>query len=803
MFPDGIADVVVAIFERPRAEELRQETESVRKAGHYSYKNEGKSEDQVKKLPELQKAIEAKKSEWKKGLVWPTSKDREGESYREALRSNLVDKSGEHRIGGSPKEQEDFFDRVIAANPHCFWLEGCAAPTIRDHVVEFKMKIGAKPVARQPIPLSPYDDMRVEYHIAENVEQGKLRKIDTLKEGLPDWSTPVFVVDQDAKGLLGRMVCAYGPVNKELEVATFPSADPKVAFEIAAGKDHHTLVDAIWGYTQFLLGPKTRRMLIVCTRSGLYEWLRMPFGPAPAPAHMQSYVQQTFGVLRDKEQGTPYCTPLMDDICVSSATFEKHVEHLNELCAKARQRGFEFKFLKGQFNKAELELGGCVCGKHGRRAMPKKIDQLENWPEPTNCQQLNSFLCFVNYLAEYMDPDWVKHQAVLSPLRKKDADFTVWGKDPKYRNAFLEVRKGLSRSAILVHPDFEAAARPDLTGRPFENFIDASDFGWAAVLTQRPAPHAVPKIIAMIAKAFSDTQLRWSAMEREFFALWQGVTGHERLIKGFKCYCYIDHRNNLFNEALLENRRIAKKMSNWALELQAFNIVRIWIRGEANILADAPSRAPWENVLAEHLPIPQGPLREVIRTMYRRPDAFEAEVQDMVVKRKLDVGVWKGLTQACEDGDTDTVLSDYSYASSGKRRGSAQTEISGATPKFGANESVKRGSERVERWREEFGPGGVIEEAGPVYPCLPIYCLTEGSLEEALPVGEYVDLPVPVDPRDVPHSLQRITDTMGDNYVVRWPRKAAIGKACSHEPLLCLRSYLLSSMHGNNNNIHN
>ena len=105
------------------------------------------------------------------------------------------------------------------------------------------------------------------------------------------------------------MVCAYGPVNKELEVATFPSADPKVAFEIAAGKDHHTLVDAIWGYTQFLLGPKTRRMLIVCTRSGLYEWLRMPFGPAPAPAHMQSYVQQTFGVLRDKEQGTPYCTP--------------------------------------------------------------------------------------------------------------------------------------------------------------------------------------------------------------------------------------------------------------------------------------------------------------------------------------------------------------------------------------------------------------------------------------------------------------------------------------------------------------
>ena len=56
------------------------------------------------------------------------------------------------------------------------------------------------------------------------------------------------MVDQDAKGLLGRMVCAYGPVNKELEVATFPSADPQRAFEVAVGKKHHTLADAIWGY---------------------------------------------------------------------------------------------------------------------------------------------------------------------------------------------------------------------------------------------------------------------------------------------------------------------------------------------------------------------------------------------------------------------------------------------------------------------------------------------------------------------------------------------------------------------------
>ena len=127
-------------------------------------------------------------------------------------------------------------------------------------------------------------------------------------------------------------------------------------------------------------------------------------------------------------------------------------------------------------------------------------------------------------------------------------------------------------------------------------------------------------IIAVIAKGFTDVQQRWSAMERELYALWQGMVGHDRLIKGFKCYCYIDHKNNIFSDAQLDNRRRSKKMSNWALELEQFNIERMWIRGEANILADAPSRAPWEETLAQFFPIPDMPVRDLIIKLYQAPE---------------------------------------------------------------------------------------------------------------------------------------------------------------------------------------
>ena len=70
-------------------------------------------------------------------------------------------------------------------------------------------------------------------------------------------------------------------------------------------------------------------------------------------------------------------------------------------------------------------------------------------------------------------------------------------------------------------------------------------------------------------------------------------------------------------------------------------MTRVWIRGEANILADAPSRAPWEHRLAKHLPIPDGAfsdldranvqsagrMGEVCRTMLRRSSSHGLRIQ--------------------------------------------------------------------------------------------------------------------------------------------------------------------------------
>ena len=140
--------------------------------------------------------------------------------------------------------------------------------------------------------------------------------------------------------------------------------------------------------------------------------LRMPFGPAPAPPEMQSYVARRFGEIRDPKTGNPVCVPLMDDLTISSVTFSDHIRHVNQVLDTASEDHFEFKLVKGQFNQVEVEIWGCICDKRGRRPKEKQVVQLTEWPEPTTEDDVKSFLAFVNHLRKWMHPEWLVQEAV-------------------------------------------------------------------------------------------------------------------------------------------------------------------------------------------------------------------------------------------------------------------------------------------------------------------------------------------------------------------------------------------------------
>ena len=103
---------------------------------------------------------------------------------------------------------------------------------------------------------------------------------------------------------------------------------------------------------------------------------------------------------------------------------------------------------------------------------------------------------------------------------------------------------------------------------------------------------------------------------------------------------FFDHKNIERAESVLASRRASKKLVNWIADTQHIlgSVVRVWIDGKNNVLADVGSRLSWEHAVAQFLPVPARPIRETIRLFFTSPAELAAEVETR--RKEMDQGPW-------------------------------------------------------------------------------------------------------------------------------------------------------------------
>ena len=158
-------------------------------------------------------------------------------------------------------------------------------------------------------------------------------------------------------------------------------------------------------------------------------------------------------------------------------------------------------------------------------------------------------------------------------------------------------------------------------------------------------------------------------------------------------------------------------MSNWALELQQFDIERIWIRGESNILADAPSRAPWESALAQSLPIPDMPVRDLVAHVYQDPDGVELTGDQEWEPQTLPEPPEGPYLDSLREGEKIPQFGEFA-----------------GTPEFGGK--VRLAQEVIRPW----GAGEALYSMNAEWPRFPVCVLSE-PVRETILVGEEMAKP--------------------------------------------------------------
>ncbi|MBW0578866.1 hypothetical protein O181_118581 [Austropuccinia psidii MF-1] len=118
-------------------------------------------------------------------------------------------------------------------------------------------------------------------------------------------------------------------------------------------------MDALKGFHQNVLTPKAKKLLIIITHCGIYEYLRMPSGIENAPSHHQRMMNTIFPM----ELSEGWFIIYIDDIIICSDSWSLHLERLARVLHKVSEVNMKISLKKCYLGFEDLkELGHIVSG---------------------------------------------------------------------------------------------------------------------------------------------------------------------------------------------------------------------------------------------------------------------------------------------------------------------------------------------------------------------------------------------------------------------------------------------------------
>ena len=300
---------------------------------------------------------------------------------------------------------------------------------------------------------------------AVDEELDRLEQIGVLEKILSDWTAPIVTVPKkDGKV---RLCGDYKvTINTDIDVDQYPLPIPDPFFATLSGGKYFTTLDLSQAYQQLELEESSRKYLAISTHRGLYQYTRLPYGVASAPAQFQKVMDTIL-------QGIPGVTCYIDDILITCATVEEYLQRLEEVLQRLQQHGFRLKEGKCKYMAESVDYLGYLIDSEGLHAMEEKLQAILQVPTPRNVQELRSFLGLVNYHGKFIS----NLATILHPLNALLQKNCRWKWTDECNQAFNSA-KGLASSQVLTHYN------PSL---PFRMAGDASAYGIGAVM-----PHIMP-----------------------------------------------------------------------------------------------------------------------------------------------------------------------------------------------------------------------------------------------------------------------------------------------------------------------
>ena len=230
---------------------------------------------------------------------------------------------------------------------------------------ELKLKENITPKFHQPRPVPFSLKGAVEQELARLEEKGILKKVSHSSWAAPPKKDGKVRICEDHKVT----------VNLYLDVDQHPPPRLEELFATLANGKAFTKIDLSQAYQQLQLEESSAQYLTINTPMGLYQYTRLPFGVALAPAIFQRAMDMIL-------QGVD---GYIDDILVTGVTDEQHLERLEEVLKRLKTNGLRVKREKCAFFQNSVEYLGHLVDAAGLHTLPSKVEAILQAPDPKMC----------------------------------------------------------------------------------------------------------------------------------------------------------------------------------------------------------------------------------------------------------------------------------------------------------------------------------------------------------------------------------------------------------------------------------
>jgi transposase InsO family protein len=489
-----------------------------------------------------------------------------------------------------PEEIQMKYKKLIDKFPEL--LNYSFKPGTAKHGVLHKIDTGdSAPCTAKVRPLMPGSPKEV---------QGKKNWMELVKLGIVErvgpqkcnfWTSALHLVPKPSGDL--RVCGDFRMLNDKTLMDGYPLPNIRHFSAKIYGMTVFSRIDLTKAYHQVPLDQESQLKTVVVTPWGAYKFRKLAMGLKNSA---QSFQRLMDSVLAGIENIFCY----MDDILVFSKNEKEHFKTLETLFKRLEENGMAISLKKCEFGKPALDFLGYRVDAGGIKPLPRKLEAIAKYPEPTKAKQLLGFLGAVNYYRRTLPKIGGKHPAeIMQPLyqaataKLSAAAFTKEWEEKELGIQFIKVKQMLMQACQLAHPDPNA---------PLSVTADASDYAMGGVLEQY---HTVKgwQPLGFWSKHLKPSETKWTPFRRELYAVQQAMRHFGPETDGRHVMVHTDHKALIGAFKSTTSQQYDPIAMNHIQEIaQKTSDIR-FLSGKANCVADLLSR-PWNVPLGKDYQLP-------------------------------------------------------------------------------------------------------------------------------------------------------------------------------------------------------